>query len=465
MESSFTRQHILRATQGRLVNAREDEHTLIQPTQICTDTREINPGQLFLALRGPRYDGNDFLEQAHHKGACGAIATRFPLPLPDGFFVIQVRDSLRALQAIASCHRATITAPIIAVTGSNGKTTVKELIGQALRQQLRSYSSAGNLNNQIGVPLSLLQVTSEHCAAVLELGTNQPGEIELLAQLVKPRIGVITNVHRAHLAGLGAIDQVAREKASLVDVLNTDENNILVLNADDNWFDYFRQRSCCQILSFAINNQAEVTATDIHTTSTGLEFDIRATGHEPIPVRFPYPGLFNVYNVLAAVTACIGLGIKPTCVAASLYGYKAPPLRYHIQTCGSYRVLEDCYNANPDSVQAALLALETLGTGRKIAILGDMGELGPTAASLHEDVGRFAASIGIDAVFACGQFSTRVACGAKAAGLSNAFSFTNKAQLVQSLASFLTGTESLLIKGSRTAKMEEVLGMLREHIQ
>lgn len=465
MQSLFSLQDVLEIIQGRLINLSEKKEIFLSPSQICTDTRKIKKGDLFLALKGERFEGKDFVSEAYRKGAIGAIVDDPCLNPSSNFFLIQVSNTLEALQKLAKFYRQKLSIPLIAITGSNGKTTVKELVAHILSTCYLVGKSQGNFNNQIGVPLSILQFSPQCELGVLELGMNQPGEIEILSRIAQPNIGVITNIHHSHIGFMGSLEKIAKAKAEMIPLLNRNEENYLILNQDDPWIEFFQKRAICRIVTFGINRQADFKAQNIRDEGNRVEFNIVFSGGETIPVNFPSPGLFNVYNVLAALAACSVFKVPSSIVKKAVESFSPPPLHYQIEKCGKYNIFNDSYNANPESMRSALYTLNRLNGGRKIAVLGDMLELGEYSFSLHQDVGRFAASIGINAIFACGRFAPAIVSGAEEAGLKDSFCFDNKEALLDRLLSYIKHGDWLLIKGSRETRMEDLINMLKAAVE
>ena len=391
-----------------------------------------------------------------------SVARRILLPSSD-FFFIQVKDTLFALQELARYHREKFSLPLIGITGSNGKTTVKEMAWQILSSEYPTLKSEGNFNNQIGVPLSLLKLRSYHKWGVLEMGMNSRGEIERLAEIIQPTIGVITNIQHSHIGFLGSLVEIMEAKAELLGSLNKNKKNWLVLNSDDPWTPELQKRAKCRVFTFGIKNQARVKAEKIAYHHKRLNFTL-VYKKEKVPISIPIPGLYNVYNALAASAVSLILDISPGTIAQSLECFKLPPMHSELSFLGSYQLIDDSYNANPDSVNEALELLQKVAKQRKIAILGDMLELGEMAKSLHNKVGRRAGQLGIDALFTLGEFSEEVSKGARMAGVKDAFSFRDKERLMAELLPYLEEGDSLLIKGSREMKMEEIVKRLKEKL-
>ncbi len=455
-------QEIVEVTQGKLIGKKETTF-LLPPQKISTDTRKLKKGDLFIALEGKRFDGHRFVEKASEEGACGAIISE-PIPLPSShFFFIQVKDTLFALQEIARHHQKKFSLPLVGITGSNGKTTVKEMAWQILSSEYPTLKSEGNFNNQIGVPLSLLKLRSYHKLGVLEMGMNSKGEIHRLAEIIQPTIGVITNIQHSHIGFLGSLAQIMEAKAELIGSLNKEERNWLVLNSDDPRTPELQKRAKCRIITFGVKNQARVRAEEIAYGDGGLNF-ILVYRKKRMPMPIPIPGLYNVYNALAASAISLILNVSLHTIARSLECFKLPPMHSEISFLGSYQLIDDSYNANPESVNGALELLQSIGKHRKIVILGDMLELGKMARSLHNKVGRRAGELGIDALFTLGEFSKDVSKGARMAGLKNVFPFRDKERLIAKLLPYLEEGDSLLVKGSRGMKMEEIVKRLKERL-
>jgi len=463
MEDGFFLKEILEVTRGRLLKSFPEKNKFfLTASKLCTDTRKMKRGDFFLALRGKNFDGNDFVPEAWRKGAVGAIVDRFSSSFPDNFLIIKVSDTLEALQQLASFYRQKLALTIVGITGSNGKTTVKELVTRILSMAYRVGKSPGNFNNQIGVPLSILQFSSRDQIGVLEMGMNQPGEIRTLARIVQPNIGVITNVHRAHLGLLGSMAEIARAKAEIIPFLNENKDNFLILNRDDSWTPYFQKKTTCKIFTFGMNRRADFRAQNVKDKGEKVTFDLLFAGGEKLTFSLPFPGLFNVYNVLSASAVGYVLDVPPARIKEAVESFSAPPLHYRIEKWEKCTIFNDCYNANPESVKSALLTLKKLKGKRKIAILGDMLELGKASPKLHQEIGKTAALLGIDALFTWGRFASYTAIGAREAGLKESFFFKDKETLVKRLLTYLSSGDCLLVKGSRETRMEELIQKLKD---
>lgn len=461
MEEDFSLQQILLSTCGRLINLREDTHISISPQKICTDTRNLKKGDLFVALKGKNFDGHNFLKEACDKGALGAVVEKLlPIPSPH-FFLIQVEDTLKALQKLAKFHRKRLSFPFIGITGSNGKTTVKELISQILSRKYHVGKSFGNFNNEIGVPLSLLKISSSHQVGVLEMGMSSSGEIATLSRIVQPNIGLITNIHSSHIGFLGTIKEIAQAKGEIIPILNRNRENYLVLNEDDDWTESFKRKAKCRVVTFGLSKNSNFKAENVSTKGEKVSFVLEFPNKEHLYLHLPLPKFFNIYNLLAACSVSSLLGVSSSDIKDALFKFKPLPLHFQLNDFGQYRLINDSYNANPESMQEALRLLRGMDGKRKIAVLGDMLELGKKAQFFHYQIGKIAAKLGLNAMFAYGEFSEDMVRGAKEEGIKDAFFFTDKRFLVNKLLDYKRSGDCFLIKGSRGMKMEEIADSLR----
>jgi UDP-N-acetylmuramoyl-tripeptide--D-alanyl-D-alanine ligase len=364
---------------------------------VSTDTRTVAPGQLFVALRGERFDGHDFLEQAVAAGA-GALLVTDGARIPAGASALVVADTRLALGRLAAAWRAGFEIPVIAVTGSNGKTTTKEMIAAILRRQYGDtvLATRGNLNNDIGLPLTLLGLAAGQRAAVIEMGMNHPGEIAYLTQIGAPTVAVVTNAQRAHLAGMGDMNQIAREKGSIFAGLGA--GGVAVVNADDAYAGLWRRMAGRNpLLTFGIERGADVRAVVRQQGLTTLLSLWTPVGQAEL--KLAVPGRHNARNALAAAAACLAAGIPLAAVVAGLEGFAGLKGRLQRrQGRAGAVVLDDTYNANPDSVRAGIDVLAAT-IGRKLLVLGDMGEIGDASGQYHDEIGGYAKSQGIDRLY------------------------------------------------------------------
>lgn len=425
-------------------------------TEVVIDSRRVRPGALFVALRGDRCDGHDFLPQAQGAGAVGALVERLiPSPLPQ----ILVEDCRRGLGRLAASWRGQLPGKLIALTGSNGKTTCKALITAILAQVGPVRATEGNLNNDVGMPLSLLGMKDEE-HLVLELGANHRGEIAYLTEIARPALGLITNAGRAHLEGFGSPEGVASAKGELAASLP--EGATLVIPADSPWSPLWRGLAGDRpLVTFGLSADATVRADPAAVASVwdAAGFRTEFLGETPwgrIPLGLGLLGLHNVRNALAAVAVAGTLGVNPAAIERGLAAVR--PVSGRLQPRlgrGGVRLIDDSYNANPESVGAAIEVLAGL-PGRRWLVLGDLAELGPTAKELHEAIGLRAREVGLDRLAGVGRLSALAAGAFGPGGLS----FPDREALLAGLAAGLDAGDLVLVKGSRSAGMDRVVEAL-----
>jgi UDP-N-acetylmuramoyl-tripeptide--D-alanyl-D-alanine ligase len=416
---------------------------------VTTDSRSLRAGELFVALEGPRFDGHDYLDAAAAAGAAGALVRRTHPALP----CIEVADPLVALGQLAAAWRGRFDIPLVAVTGSSGKTTIKELLAAALAGLGPVLATRGNRNNHIGMPLTLLELRDSHRAAVIEMGMNHAGEIGHLADLARPTVGLIGNAGAAHLEGLGSVAAVARAKGELVECLPPGAT--AVLNADDAflplWHDLAGARP---MLTFGLDSQADVSA-DYALAADGSVIEIHTPAGEAT-ARLSLLGRHNVMNALAASAAALAAGASLADIAAGLATARPVPGRlYPLAGKGGARLIDDSYNANPLSVQAAIAVLAGL-PGEHLLVLGDMGELGPEAERLHAECGAAARAAGIERLITLGPLSAHAA----AAFGAGAVACRELSEAIDAAGALLRAGLTVLVKGSRSAGMERVVQAL-----
>ena len=437
---------VAREVEGRLVGNDEAFGA------VTTDTRALGEGSLFVAIPGDRFDGNDFVEEAFAKGAAGALVSRLAASqLPQ----IEVRDSRRALGAMGRAWRASFSIPVVGVTGSSGKTTVKELIAAILSVSRSVCVTQGNLNNDIGVPLTLMRITAEHDAAVIEMGANHAGEIGYLAGLAQPTVGVITNAAAAHLEGFGSLRGVCQAKGELLDHLP--RAGTAVLNADDPFRSDWVARSRCEFtvtFGFAPTADCRVVG-EPHFLVNGSEFRMHLPDGEEADVWLPLLGRQNVANALAAAAAAQAVGTSVEDIVAGLA--RATPVRGRLRAVSGRKgstIIDDSYNANPGSVHAALDHLAALG-GRRILVFGNMAELGPTGPELHQEIGEYARGR-CDVLFAIGDLASEAA---KAFGTEGR-RVADVEEARAALDPLLAGDVTVLVKGSRVMGLDRLVRTL-----
>lgn len=419
---------------------------------VSTDSRKVARGDLFVALKGERFNGCEFVSTAQQAGAVAALVDE---PVEAGIPVLVVEDARLALGSLAAYWRSRFDIPVMAITGSNGKTTVKEMLASILCRQGEVLATRGNLNNDIGLPLTLLGLRADHRFAVVEMGMNHKGEIAYLCEIAKPGIALVNNAANAHLAGLGSVEDVALAKGEIFQGLSDD--GIAVINADDAFAPLWRGLADKRrIVDFSLNGPASLTA-----KFTPREFGSEITLHTPrgeVGTRIAVPGMHNVRNALAAAAVAHACGIGNDAIASGLSSFNGVPGRMQRKVGKHGAVLvDDTYNANPDSVRAAAIWLSGM-QGKKVLILGDMGELGAGAPKFHEEIGRMAKESGMDMLLTLGEASK---AAAQAFG-SGAAAFEDMEALASSAESLMGSGVTVLVKGSRFMKMERVVEKLEE---
>lgn len=420
-------------------------------TSVGADSRKIVPGQLFVALKGEHFDGHEFAEQAIKQGAAGVLVShQFAGAEP----AIVVKDTYQALGELAAYWRSRFDIPVVAITGSNGKTTVKEMLASILRAAAKApeavLATQGNLNNHIGLPMTMLNLNAQHRYAVLEMGMNHSGEISYLTRLAKPTVALINNAGSAHIGELGSFEAIARAKGEIFEGLADD--GIAVINVDDVfaplWKTLIGQR---KTISFGLKNAADVSANyELQADACALEIK---TPQGPLSAVLPTPGLHNVMNALAATGAALAMGVKLSAIAEGLQSYAGVKGRLqHLKGINGALVIDDTYNANPLSMKAAIDVL-IAKSGEKLLVLGDMGELGDDAAALHAEIGSYAKAAGVNALLTLGTLSqemtTAFGVGAK--------HYASAEALASELAAKLKPTSVVLVKGSRFMAMERIV--------
>ncbi len=426
-------------------------------SNVASDSRTLEPGELFVALKGPNFDGHQFVAAAASLGAAGAVVeAEQPLTLPQ----IVVRDTQAALERAAGVWRAAFAGPLVGVAGSNGKTTAKEMTASILRQTGKCLATRGNLNNHIGVPLTLLRLDAAHRFAVVEMGANHAGEVARLVALARPTIGMITNAGAEHLEGFGSLEGVARAEGEMVAGL--EPSATAVINADDEFAGLWRASTPARVVTFGVRAAADFAASAVRTAlgAAGFEtsFLLRApTGSATI--RLGLGGAHNVANALAAAAAAVSAGATLEHVVAGLAAVRAVAGRLELRLAkGGAWLIDDSYNANPTSVRAAIEVLAQL-PGRRWLVLGDMAELGEFAAAEHEAIGEFARARGIERLYTLGALAARAAASFGAGGRS----CSDLAALSAALSAALEPPAAdvrLLIKGSRMNRLERVVAAL-----
>lgn len=421
-----------------------------------TDSRTITEGNLFIALSGKNFDGHDYVAKAEDNGASSLILER---EVNNTKPALQVKDTRKAMGLLARAWREELTIPLVAITGSNGKTTVKEMVSSILSEISEVHTTSGNLNNDIGVPLTLFGLDKKHQYAVIEMGANHPGEIEWLTSIACPDVAVITQCAPSHLEGFGSVEGVARAKAEIYSGLQS--SGTAIINADDEYAGFWKE-SCEHLnqLGFGIESvDADVRAKNINilTESASIKFELNCA-QGAIEILLPLAGEHNVMNALAASACCLNLDVSLASIKNGLE--KMSPVKGRLQIKAGkqgVRIIDDTYNANPASLEVALKVLSHY-QGTRYLVLGDMGELGDAAIKLHRDAGELAKHLGVDKIFTLGELSINTLQGFG----SDSFYFESHDVLNEALMNYLDEDTTILVKGSRAMRMEKIVQALTE---
>ncbi len=446
--------------------------------RVCTDSRQAKAGDLFFALPGQQFDGHHFVNDAAKKGAAGIVVEDGRWKMEDGRCksgshipypishlprpaIIAVDDTRKALGRLAAQYRKDFRLPIIAIGGSNGKTTTKELVASVLKQKLAVLWSEASFNNDIGVPLTLLRLEKAHRAAVIEVGTNHPGELAPLVQMVAPNYGVITSIGREHLEFFGDLAGVAEEQGWLAELLP--ESGTLFVTGDNRWTAGIVQRSHARLVRVGFSDANDWRARSLRIDKQGATFRADGPRREYVgEYRINLLGRHQVVNALFALAMGAEMGLGHAEVQRGLEQCKPARMRLQLWEIKGVRVLDDAYNANADSVVAALRTLQELPyKGRRLAVLGDMAELGAHSQAAHEEIGRLAAELGVGQLFAVGKMAPVVARGARGAGLNRVIEFADVEAAAAAVKRFIKKGDVLLLKASRATRLERISEVLR----
>ena len=452
---------ILDATQGELLAGDPKK----QFSGVSIDSRQINANDLFVAIKGEHHDGHTFIEEVLNKGIKGVVVQQDSYhrlqikPQPDQICIV-VSDTVAALGKIAHFHRQLFNILVVAITGSNGKTSTKEMTASALEQKYRVLATAGNFNNEIGVPLTLFRLNDTHQMAVLELGMNHPGEIYRLGTICVPDIGVITNIGHSHLEGLGSIEAVKNAKAELLDTLAPDGK--AVLNADDPNVMDLAAKTPKEVITYGEASHAMVRADGVRLENDAICFELKMPNGR-IDIRLHVAGKFMVTNALAAAAVGHVCGLSSNDIKIGLEAFIPVKGRLTIlHSPAGVNIIDDTYNANPSSMKAAVSTLVQLRQGeRKIGCFGDMLELGDFSERLHEEIGEEIGRANLSRLFLTGVFAENVAKGAAAGGMAPDDIFIGTQEdILAALKTYLTSGDWILVKGSRSTHMEKIVDRL-----
>jgi UDP-N-acetylmuramoyl-tripeptide--D-alanyl-D-alanine ligase len=452
---------VIQAIDGKLLSGTPG--TVV--TGVSIDSRTVREGELFFAFPGKRVDGHDFVEQALKKGAIGAVISK-PILIKTPKNLVLVKNTLKALQDLARYYRTTLSAPVVAVTGSTGKTTTKDLIAAVLSVRYQVHKTEGNQNNEIGLPLTLLRATDHHQFIVLELAMRARGEIAELAEICKPCVGVITNIGKTHLEKLGSQAEIAEAKGELLTSLPPE--GCAVLNGEDPWQRLLATRVTGEVIFYGERNEFPIRAQDVNLRGLeGIDF-LLLTPAGKASCFLPLPGKHNLRNALAAAAVGHLFGLTPEEISEGLAKAKVTGMRLEVKEgLKGSKIIDDTYNASPDSVKAALQLLAAVAQKKRaIAVLGDMYELGSYEVPGHREVGETAAELRIDYLFTVGFLAEEIARGAREKGMppERVRSFPDNQEALAFLYSFLEPGDLVLVKGSRAMHMEEIVAGLCKQV-
>jgi UDP-N-acetylmuramoyl-tripeptide--D-alanyl-D-alanine ligase len=453
----ITCRDILEATKGKLISGEADTEVL----RVSTDSRKIIDGDLFIPLKGERFDGHDYIPAALEAGA-RAVLTHKDIGPVHSKCVIRVDNTSTALLDLAGWYRRKFDIPFVGITGSVGKTSTKDMVAGVLSRKFRVLKTEGNFNNEIGLPLTIFNLDSSHQAAVIEMGMSGFGEISRLTAVARPDIAIITNIGVSHIEKLGSRQNILKAKMEILEGLS--EKGLVVLNGDDKLLYGLKDLLNFRTVFYGIDECCDYQAYNIHTAGEqGTSFEI-TVGTEDYKVHVPAPGVHNVYNALAAIAVGLELGLTMNEIIDGIASFAPGNMRMNIINRGDIKIIDDTYNASPQSMEAAITVLKDISAGnrRTVAVLGDMLEMGEWAYDAHYNVGKFAASKKIDYIITVGDNGRVIAKGALESGFDAncAFSFNNNAEVNRFLKDFVKSGDVILVKGSRGMKMEEIIRQL-----
>jgi len=461
-EIFWTIDEIIKATGGELSAGKRFPRF----TGISIDSRNISENDLFVAVKGQTHDGHRFIEDVMEKGVRGIIVDRQKISRSSGDWVqkdvccIIVDDTIRALGDLAAFHRQRFSIPVVCITGSNGKTTTKEMTAAVLGQKFKTLKTLGNFNNEFGVPLTIFRMNDSHDAAVLELGMNHPGEIRRLSEICRPDFGIITNIGPAHLEGLGSIENVMSAKGELIENIKPD--GVMILNGDDPYSLRLGGTTRGKVSYFGQSIDADIRAIDIAKKENTTVFTLELP-NEKVSTKINAPGRFMVLNALAASTVGYLTGLGANEIKSGIESFKPVKGRMDVKESRlGFFIIDDSYNANPGSMEAAIKTLVSLkGRAKGALVAGDMLELGRDAQRLHESIGQIAARSGVNRLFLTGEYANALKKGAQQEGMPDQdIIIRKKVELVEPLVKFLGPKDWVLVKGSREAGMEEIVKQL-----
>ena len=447
---------IVKITHGKLLSGNPDKEII--PSKISADSRTIKKGDFFIALKGPNFDGNDFVDDVLYKGACGIITTNHQPPITNhGIVVIRVSDTTKALQDIAAYHRKQFQIPVICVTGSNGKTTVKDMAWHLLSTKYNALRNEGTKNNHIGVPQTLLKLNSKHRMCVLELGANHKGEIARLADIARPTVAVITNIGPSHLEFFGSLENVFETKKEILRYLDRNKG-LVILNGDDEFLSRIDPEKF-KVMRYGFNDSNDLRAETLTPKSKGLVFVV----NNKMIFELGLLGRHNIYNALAAIAVGLHFGIDYKTIREVFLDYKPADMRLKLERIRGIDVLNDSYNSNPLSMMRALEVVKYYPAKARWVVSGDMLELGEESERFHKMIGESIARSNVEGLVTFGEFSRHTLSQAKAGGMKHnrLWHCSTHGEIAKVLRKCARPGDVVLLKGSRSMKMEEVLQKLK----
>ncbi|MCR1898017.1 UDP-N-acetylmuramoyl-tripeptide--D-alanyl-D-alanine ligase [Irregularibacter muris] len=454
----MTKNEIIRAVEGNLIHDAEGETI----SGICIDSRRVKKGDLFIAIKGENFDGHEFIHHAIESGASACIISD-PNKRNKNADMILVENTLTALQKLAFHYRKKFTIPFIAITGSSGKTTTKDMIAAVLSQKYDVLKTQGNYNNEIGLPLTLFQLEPHHEIAVIEMGMSDLGEISTLVHMVYPDIAVITNIGLTHIENLGTQEKIFEAKKEILETLGT--NHIALLNGDDQYLQGINSEKY-RVAHIGIEGKKlGLKASNIIKDQKEVAFSVEEGRKNIGNFKLSLPGIHNIYNGLMAIYIGKHFNLSQQEIQQGLDRFKPSQMRMDIFKAGEIEVINDVYNANPDSMNAALQVLRDFNkSSRKIAILGDMLEMGDWSKKAHVEIGHYVSKMGIEVLLTLGEYSSYYIQGARNGGMpkNRTLAFSSNSEVIEYLTSFIENGDVFLVKGSRGLKMEKIVNFLQE---
>ena len=457
--NKITLEEILKVTGAEIFGNNVEDEKNFFVSGITTDSRKIYDGVLFVALKGEKFNGEDFAEDALKKGAAAVLVSKTAKNFSTDKIILKVEDTLTAYQKISQSWRERFKIPVIAITGSNGKTTTKDLTAAALHSLGEIQKTSANFNNEIGVPLTLLGITEDSKAAVVEIGMRGLGQIESLAKIVQPNIGIVTNVNETHIEILKSVENIAKAKGELVEAIP--EGGTVILNADNKFTADMKKlaKPGVKIITYGIENPADLMAEKILVCDSSTDFNLKYGG-EIFDFEIPVIGRHNVSNALAAIAAGLTLGLSVKEIRKGFSTLATTKMRFEVIRRDGITIVNDAYNASPASMRVAIQTVGEIYEGRKIAVLGDMLELGEISEKVHREVGTELVENNFDTLITFGELGKFIAEGAKDAGLKNVFVTSTHEESAKKILSVIHAGDTVLFKASHGMHLEKIIELI-----